>query len=100
MYLEGTPPDAPASILRGGATVGRCSRAPAPTQSLVGLRPPPNGIPVTCHHQQGWRTQRKGSVRKLVRNPEAFAGCADSDPNEPGRYRQSPDRRVKCGFRG
>ena len=49
---------------------------------------------------KGWRTQRKGSVRELVRNPEAFAGCADADATEPGRYRQSLDRSVKCGFPG
>jgi len=51
-------------------------------------------------HRQEWRTRRKGSVRKLVRNPEAFAGCADADATEPGRYRQSLDRSVKCGFPG
>ena len=40
MYLEGTPPDAPASILRGGAAVRPCRSL---TQISVARRRPRNG---------------------------------------------------------
>ena len=105
MCLEGTPPDAPISIVRVGLTEREFS-------VFSRGRPAAQQLSETDHqmsHEDGRQignpeenecTQRKGSIGKLVRNPEAFAGCADADATEPGRYRQSVDWSVKCGFPG
>lgn len=75
----------------GNPEENECDPGPVPTSEKD---------PGVGDRQQGWRTQRKGSVGKLVRNPKAFAGCADADATEPGRYRQRVDWSVKCGFPG
>ena len=127
MCLEGTPPDAPISIVRVGLTErefsvfsrgrpaaqqlsetdhqmsheeGRRIGNPEENECDPGSFRTSEKDPGVGARQQGWRTQRKGSIGKLVRNPEAFAGCADADATEPGRYRQSVDWSVKCGVPG